>query len=58
MQIPEFDIYTPGAEPGWRKTRSEMAFENPHVSVERAWYDTPGGRTDVPWMVVQQGAWM
>ena len=56
MQIPEFDLYTPGAEPGWRKTRSEMALENPHVSVERAWYDTPGGRTDVPWMVVQRKA--
>jgi hypothetical protein len=23
-----------------------MVFENPHVSVERAWYDTPGGRTN------------
>lgn len=56
MQIPEFELYTPGAEPGWRKTRSEMAFENPHVSVERAWFDTASGRKEVPWMVVQRKA--
>lgn len=56
MQVPEFELYTPGAEPGWRKTRSEMAFENPHVSVERASFDTASGRKDVPWMVVQRKA--
>lgn len=56
MQIPDFDLHTPGAEPGWRKTRGEIAFENPHVSVERAWFDTAGGRRDVPWMVVKRKA--
>lgn len=56
MQIPDFDLYTPGAEPGWRKTRSEMAFENPHVRVERAQYTTPNRHEYVPWMVVQRKA--
>lgn len=54
MLIPEFDLYTPGAEPGWCKTRSEAAFENPHVSVERAWFTTPNRNEEVPWMVVQR----
>ena len=56
MQIPEFELYTPGDEPGWRKTRSEMAFENPHVSVERAHFTTPHRHEEVPWMVVQRKA--
>jgi len=56
MQIPDFELHIPGAEPGWRKTRGETAFESPHVSVERAWFDTAGGRKDVPWMVVRRKA--
>ncbi len=56
MLIPEFDIYTPGAEPGWVKTRSETAFENPHIGVERAWFTTPNRDEEVPWMVVQRKA--
>ncbi len=56
MLIPDFDLYTPGAEAGWCKTRSEIAFENPHVSVERARYTTPNRHEEVPWMVVQRKA--
>jgi len=56
MLIPDFDLYTPGAEPGWVKTRSETAFENPHIGVERAWFTTPYRHEEVPWMVVQRKA--
>ena len=56
MLIPDFDLYTPGAEPGWRKTRSEMVFANPHMNVERAWFTTPNRHEEVPWMVVQRKA--
>ncbi|MFN0077406.1 MAG: NUDIX hydrolase [Prosthecobacter sp.] len=56
MQIPEFDLYTPGAEPGWRKTRSEAVLDNPHIGVERAWFTTPNRHEEVPWMVVQRKA--
>lgn len=56
MHIPEFELYTPGAEPGWRKTHSEMAFSNPHVSVEKARFVTPYRTQEVPWMVVQRKA--
>lgn len=56
MHIPDFDLYNPGAEPGWRKTRSEPVLDNPHIGVERAWFDTAGGRKEVPWMVVRRKA--
>jgi 8-oxo-dGTP pyrophosphatase MutT (NUDIX family) len=56
MQIPDFELYTPGAEPGWQKTRHEMAFDNPHVQVERAWFTTPHRKQEVPWMVAQRKA--
>lgn len=56
MHIPEFDLYTPGAEPGWSKTRSEALFVNPHVGVEKAQFTTPSRKTEVPWMVVQRKA--
>jgi len=56
MLIPDFDLYIPGAEPGWVKTRSETAFVNPHIGVERAWFTTPNRREEVPWMVVQRKA--
>ena len=56
MHIPEFDLYTPGTEPGWQKTRHEMAFDNPHVRVERAWFTTPHRHDEVPWMVAQRKA--
>lgn len=56
MQIPDFELYTPGAEPGWRRTRSEAVFVNPHVSVEKANFVTPSRTQDVPWMVVQRKA--
>lgn len=56
MQIPDFDLYTPGAEPGWQKTRSEALFSNPHVGVEKAHFTTPSRGTEVPWMVVKRKA--
>ncbi len=56
MQIPDFELYTPGLEAGWRKTRSEMALDNPHVKVERAHFITPNRSAEVPWMVVQRKA--
>ncbi|MFC5453403.1 NUDIX hydrolase [Prosthecobacter fluviatilis] len=56
MQIPDFDLYTPGAEPGWQKTRSEALFFNPHVGVEKAHFTTPSRGTEVPWMVVKRKA--
>lgn len=56
MQIPDFDLYTPGAEPGWSQTRSETAYEDPHVGVERAWFKTPNRHEEVPWMVVKRKA--
>ena len=56
MQIPDFELYTPGTEPGWQKTRSEVLFSNPHVGVEKAFFTTPYRQTEVPWMVVQRKA--
>lgn len=56
MQIPDFDLYIPNQEPGWQKTSSEMVYENPHVSVEKARYLTPSREKDVPWMVVKRKA--
>ena len=56
MQIPDFEIYTPGAESGWQKTRSEVLFANPHVGVEKAFFTTPSRKSEVPWMVVKRKA--
>ena len=56
MQIPDFDLYTPGNEAGWQKTRSEVLFANPHVGVEKAYFTTPNRQTEVPWMVVKRKA--
>ena len=56
MQIPDFELYTPGAEAGWQKTRSHVVFADPHVGVEQAFFTTPHRKTEVPWMVVQRKA--
>ncbi|MDB6003779.1 MAG: hypothetical protein JWR15_766, partial [Prosthecobacter sp.] len=40
MQIPDFELYTPGAEAGWQKSRSEVVFANPHIGVEKAFFTT------------------
>jgi ADP-ribose diphosphatase len=56
MQIPEFELYTPGAESGWQKNRSEVLFADRHVSVEQAFFTTPNRKTEVPWMVVKRKA--
>ncbi len=56
LKIPEFELYTPGTEPGWQKTRSEVLFNNPHVGVEKAHFTTPNRPDEVPWMVVQRKA--
>lgn len=56
QKIPDFDLYTPGTEPGWEKTRSEILFNNPHVGVEKAHFTTPNRAAEVPWMVVQRKA--
>lgn len=56
MQIPEFELYTPGAEAGWQKTRSEVLFDNRHVGVEKAFFTTPHRPAEVPWMVVKRKA--
>lgn len=56
MQIPEFELYTPGAESGWQQTRSELLFSNLHVGVEKAFFTTPHRPTEVPWTVVKRKA--
>ncbi|MBE7497293.1 MAG: NUDIX hydrolase [Verrucomicrobiaceae bacterium] len=57
MQVPDFDLFHPGAEPGWQIVASERKFDNPHVSVDLNHYLTPG-RPDKPqpWMVVGRKA--
>jgi 8-oxo-dGTP pyrophosphatase MutT (NUDIX family) len=54
---PSFPLFEPGREKGWSMTRCERAFDNPHISVERAEFLTPS-RADVPvpWMVVHRKA--
>lgn len=56
MHLPDFELYTPGAEPGWQITGSQTVFDNPHIGVERAHIATPSRPQGVPWMVVKRKA--
>ena len=53
--VPEFPLFQPGQEAGWRLVKCERVFDNPHISVEKGEFLTPHRQEKpVPWMVVHR----